>query len=309
MKYLTRQLFESMDIVWVESPNFPQARIKGVYHNDERKLYEGKDLESLLVFGAVLARNNISGRYPSPLLSFGLPKQELFEGRQRFRGLQSGKVSEDGYLPVAEIWESVVDVHESGPPTVYTGQGDHIDAVLFSQPLPFDPEKELLFARSPNGKFALLEPLAIESLRETLIPVWYSLVQEEDVVRRYDATVENQYFLSDMQRRKKIIQDVLVQDVAGEMTLLIKEGRVRRQYSLAQEALEALDFETLRIATCSLPQLQKKERDAVVKKEEGVKYPYSLIYANPRQLQAENFHVVRYEYGSIHGYAVVHLLK
>lgn len=292
---LTRPFFDSLDLVLVQSPNVPQPRIRGVSY--QGRPYEGNDV---VIFGAVLARSNISGRFPSPLLRFGPPKEELFDGKKRYLGLQAGKVSDDGCLPLEKVWESTVTVYSSGP-SIYAGQGNHFDAVLFSEPLPFDPEKELLFARSPNGKI-MLDRLHTENFEEDLIPVWYSLVKEGGAVRRYDATQENLVFLWDKDQRKETVREVMIEDNEGQMTLHINEGKNRKLYNISLEQLLLLDFETLSIATCSLPEIPKQKTCPTT--EEKAKYPYSLIYANPQELQTKNTHLIRNEYSCIYFYNV-----
>lgn len=294
---LTRQYVDALDVIVVQSPNFPQPRVKGIFYNG--KCYEGNDLASFVVFGAVLARNNRTGRYPSPLLSFGPPREEIFEGNKRYVGLVgAGKISEDGYLPLEERSDGCVTVWKSGP-SVYAGSGNDIDALLFSEPLPFDAEKELLFARSPNG-MVLLDSLGTEKFQETLIPVWYELVKENGCVQRYDETLENLDFLDEKDRQKKVVRKVMVEDNEGKMTLYIHEGRNRRQYNISLEDAMHLDFEALSIATCPLPKIPEKKQA----NEEQKSYDYSLVYANPQNIVANRAHIIRNEGANIYWYMI-----
>lgn len=180
---ITPDIIKTLDIIYATGGSRNLGSLDGV-------LIKGHDskLETILrpikdprIIGAVLAPNPYNGYFPSPVFSDGElnPETINFGERsvKRWRGLHASSI-QNRYLTITHQFEGEIDIEENGEGSVYIGLGETIPAIVFAEPLKFDPKKQLTYVRSPNGS-RTFKALHTQELRENNLIEKYSLIYEE----------------------------------------------------------------------------------------------------------------------------------
>jgi len=129
--------------------------------------FELKDFKELNIFGIRFAYDFVYG-YPSPHFSLGEVKKTEASGYTNYKGLIPTKL-EKGVLFLEERWESSIDQYKDGSCSVYISNArspSEDDAILLEKHIPFDPKKQLVYVRSPNGSIKFEKVLHTLKLEE-----------------------------------------------------------------------------------------------------------------------------------------------
>ncbi len=113
---------------------------------------EDKPFDELFIFGIIL-RPALGDFAATPIFCLGeRPEgEDMDQGYTSYHGLYPVR-SSNGFTRINQnVWEGRIDIYPNGEGSVYCGQNSYAEAVLFNELIPFDLEKRLILARSPNG--------------------------------------------------------------------------------------------------------------------------------------------------------------
>ncbi len=156
------EVISSLDLVYVGFHPFREEPIQGVelLESDyisgrvlSTRRLELSELSDLCIFAGIMEEyDDKLGYFPTPVFSFGIPentREHPDKEVETYQGLLIHSV-ENNIMRLKSYFSSRVDVRD-GSASIYAGQGDHIYTVKFD-PVKFDPNKQLFFMRSPNGR-------------------------------------------------------------------------------------------------------------------------------------------------------------
>ncbi len=277
MPFITRDLVDSLDILCV-LPLKPSPEIDKVLDKISGKIYSGKELDQIRLFAAVLGSNPRYGSYPSPVLSIGEPETIEEKEKRRIVGLHPSEDVERKILELEKSWGSEVVVDKKGIPYVFVGCGTYLDAIVFPEPVQFDPKKRLFFVRSPNGEYPIENVLGTAQFSEN---IFMGLTHHQVKDENYGAVLEN---------------------IDGVNYLLISDEDGRQHYVVEDAALGSLNLATIRNKTCNFPSVDLEEA-----RRKGPQQKYSLVYVNLDGLKRDCRWAAVYDDGEIKFSANRHL--
>ncbi|GEM_PF-4778331 len=307
MKLLTRELVESLDLV-VASSLHPAERqdietIKLVDSNTHKKVIEewkGERLREVQIFGAIVGDYNRI----FPYLSEGNPIKDdrfMYGNMGVQRSANSLSCLYDGAM------ENSITLDDH---TMYYGGHEWGKVTVFEKPLPFDPAKEFMLVRSPNGSVSLNDILYQTSLGEGITLGNWLIINENGTreAREYDITGENseqrelteRYFLGNYEK------EVMIEEEADRISLKIHFapelpaweklpsggykstgrdwGKAKRFITENAAQLKNFDPLTFDPENNLFKEQTKEERKDLQSQERHNFKDYSLIYASPAEL-------------------------
>ncbi len=157
---LQKELLNQLDLVWLTTRvrnRQGELDIKRTYREREEinAVVVPKDRkgENLKVYGFSHFPNHVTGS-PTPLYDFDEPTKEQTNADNVLYHFLVPVHVDSGLLHLKETWESKVIEGPKGHFETYLGNAGSpswIDVKIFERPISFDPKKQLLYVRSPNG--------------------------------------------------------------------------------------------------------------------------------------------------------------
>jgi len=153
-----KKKLRNLDIVYYSGEMGDIQPLKGVLVKPIEWEEKTREIINPLIIGAVISYNSENGYIPSPVFSEGKidPVEHIIGNRKIKRwekGLHPGPIV-NGYLILRSGWAGQIDLAESGESSVYLGHGgdpEDLPAILFKESINFNPLKQLVYVRSPNG--------------------------------------------------------------------------------------------------------------------------------------------------------------
>lgn len=174
MEYNTNNIINGLDLVYIATSFLELSDIEAIcidydahYGFSKGTLITDYKNSGLKIFGAVELENATG--FPTPVFCIDTPKTEPMNNYTAHHGLIPEKL-EGKILHLSGLqWHSRIDVQIDGNASVYLGHGgipDEADAYVFSNLVPFDPKKQLIYVRSPNNNVKFQEVLHTRNIEE-----------------------------------------------------------------------------------------------------------------------------------------------
>ncbi len=287
-KLMDKRLVEELDVLCVSylpPTQMPEVKkIEIVTENHTPKvLEEHTDLSDFRILGI-----DLEGTI-APYICKGQPIIE----RENIKGMRFwDRNREVMKFLSSDACPSMIGINDG---FVYFGQGNGTNLLMFDKPLPFDPKKDFLYVRSPNGRFIPQNILAKKRLEEELILGEWIIFEERDGEKAVDYRFCDKLLFDYYQGKfKSLIR--IYSSVEGIFIRYEKGGEPIREKSPDGTSWSPIGKGFRPVRTFSLPAdistfnpltfdpSKFQEIEKPFPEKESQEREYSLAYINPAEL-------------------------